>query len=30
MYLSKIKKQKNLEKIIFCWRLEGHSRKEQD
>jgi hypothetical protein len=28
---SKRNKYKNLEKqILFCWRLEGHRRKEQD
>jgi hypothetical protein len=25
--ISKSKKQKNLEKVVFCWRLEGQGRK---
>jgi hypothetical protein len=31
MYLPKGKSiNTNEEKIIFCWHLEGHCRKEQD
>jgi hypothetical protein len=30
MYLQKVKSKKLFKLIIFCWRLEGHQRKEQD
>jgi hypothetical protein len=30
MYLQKVITKKTKKKIIFCWRLEGHWRKQQN